>query len=54
MEEELILCLFSNKQSIGFQNMKLVSANSDDKYNFEACNGLITSGERSNLTSQQA
>ena len=42
MEEELILCLFSNKQSIGFQNIKLVSANLDNKYNYGACNGIIT------------
>ena len=35
--------LISNKQSLGFQNIKLVLANSDDKYNFEACNGIITS-----------
>ena len=48
------LYLISNKQSLGFQNIKLVSANSDDKYNFEACNGIITSGDRSNLTSQHA
>ena len=46
--------LISIKQSLGFQNIKLVSANSDDKYNFEACNGIIRSGERSNLMSQQA
>ena len=46
--------LISIKQSLGFQNIKLVSANLDDKYNYEACNGIITSGERSNLTLQQA
>ena len=34
--------LISNKQSLGFQNIKLVSANLDDKYNYEDCNGIIT------------
>ena len=42
--------LISNKQSLGFQNIKFVSVNSDDKYNSEACNSIITSGEPSNLT----
>ena len=44
-----MFCLILNKQSLGFQNMKLLFPKSHDKYICEACKGKMTALTRTLL-----
>ena len=45
--------LFDFKQSLGFQNMKLLFPKSHDKYMFEACKGKMTALTRHSAVLQR-